>query len=587
MNKFFLRTIPGLALFLNYPRDCWRQDLLAGLSVASVALPVGVAYAQLAGMSPIAGLYASILPMVAYALFGSSRQLIVGPDAATCAMVASTLLPMAAGLPELYISLSVALALITGLFCLLASRFKLGFLADFLSPPILAGFLNGVAISIALGQLGKLLGFTFQKHDFIGRILELPNRLPELHPATAIIGLGTLVFIQIIKRLLPKLPTSLIAMAVAALVIFSLNLQSAGIPVIGLLPAGLPTLHWPTIPRAHLGELLGAGAGLALISFSSAILTARSFAAKNRYEIDADREFTALGMANIAAAFSQGFVISGADSRTAVNDHAGGKTQMVSLVAAASIAIAIALFTAPLQYVPIAALAAVLITASFGLMSFANFIYFRQASRGEYGIAILTIIGVACVGVMQGMLFAVLMATLRLLIKLARPHESLLGVYPGKNSFHDLSHHPGAAPIDGMLVYRFDASLNFFNANYFRQRVLSLADGAGSHVSWVVLDTVPINQIDLAGIEAIIILQRDLKERGIALALSGRKSQTEFIATRHHKLDELHANFLIFSSLKQAYRAFRQQVLVQTQMTQTAAQLPLKWHAEENEAAQN
>ncbi|MGL4545148.1 MAG: SulP family inorganic anion transporter, partial [Plesiomonas sp.] len=175
MNKFFLHTIPGLAVFLHYPRDCWRQDLLAGLSVASVALPVGVAYAQLAGMSPIAGLYASILPMVAYALFGSSRQLIVGPDAATCAMVASTLLPLAAGNSELYISLSVALALITGLFCLLASRFKLGFLADFLSPPILAGFLNGVAISIALGQLGKLLGFTFQKHDFIGRILELPD----------------------------------------------------------------------------------------------------------------------------------------------------------------------------------------------------------------------------------------------------------------------------------------------------------------------------------------------------------------------------------------------------------------------------
>lgn len=568
MKKLFLNAIPGLSLFFNYPRDCWRPDVLAGLSVAAVAIPVGVAYAQLAGMSPIAGLYASILPMVAYALFGSSRQLIVGPDAATCAMVASTLLPMAASNSELYISLSVALALITGLFCLLASRFRLGFLADFLSPPILAGFLNGVAISIAMSQLGKLLGFTFEKHDLIGRLLELPERLPEFHLTTAAIGLGTLLLLQIAKRQLPKLPTTLIVMAVAALIVFLFNLQLAGVAVIGILPAGLPQLHWPTVPRAHLGELLGAGAGLALISFSSAILTARSFAAKNRYEIDADREFTALGVANIAAAFSQGFAISGADSRTAVNDNTGGKTQMVSVVAAAAIGIAILLFTTPLQYVPVAALAAVLITASFGLISFANFIYFRQASQGEYGIAILTMVGVACVGVMQGMLFAVLIATMRVLINIARPQESLLGVYPKKNSFHDLSLHTDAMAVEGMLTYRFDASLNFFNASYFRQRVLSLVDGSPTPVIWVVIDTVPISQIDTAGIEAIQSLQRALNERGIMLALAGRKRQTEYIAAKNNMLNELQQNFLVFSSLKQAYRAFRQRE--RTEKTQTA-----------------
>lgn len=570
MKKLFLKAIPGLSLFFNYPRDCWRPDMLAGLSVAAVAIPVGVAYAQLAGMSPIAGLYASILPMVAYALFGSSRQLIVGPDAATCAMVASTLLPMAASNSEIYISLSVALALITGLFCLLASRFRLGFLADFLSPPILAGFLNGVAISIAMSQLGKLLGFTFEKRDLIGRLLELPERLPESHLTTAAIGLGTLLLLQIAKRQLPKLPTTLMVMAVAALIVFLFNLQLAGVAVIGILPAGLPQLHWPTVPRAHLGELLGAGAGLALISFSSAILTARSFAAKNRYEIDADREFTALGMANIAAAFSQGFAISGADSRTAVNDNTGGKTQMVSIVAAATIGIAILLFTTPLQYVPVAALAAVLITASFGLISFANFIYFRQASQGEYGIAILTMVGVACIGVMQGMLFAVLIATMRVLINLARPQESLLGVYPKKNSFHDLSLHTDAMAVEGMLTYRFDASLNFFNASYFRQRVLSLADSSPTPVIWVVIDTVPISQIDTAGIEAIQSLQRALNERGIVLALAGRKRQTEYIAAKNNMLNELQQNFLVFSSLKQAYRAFRQRE--RTEKTETADQ---------------
>ncbi|MBM5573250.1 hypothetical protein GKO28_01475 [Deefgea sp. CFH1-16] len=216
------------------------------------------------------------------------------------------------------------------------------------------------------------------------------------------------------------------------------------------------------LPYSQLGELLGAAAGLALISFSSAMLTARSFAAKNRYDIDADREFTALGMANIAAGFSQGFAISGADSRTAVNDAMGGKSQMVSIVAALTIAIAMLLLTPALYFVPIAALGAVLITASLGLMNFASIQHFRLLGRGEWLIAIVTLIGVACVGVMQGMLFAVLLSTLRLLIHLARPHEARLGVYPTGQSFHDLKHHPDAQEIEGLLVYRFESPLNFF-----------------------------------------------------------------------------------------------------------------------------
>ncbi|WP_051304974.1 SulP family inorganic anion transporter [Chitinilyticum litopenaei] len=555
------RRVPGLALLLAYPRDWWRDDWRAGLSVAAVAIPVGVAYAQLAGMSPIAGLYASILPMVAYALFGSSRQLMVGPDAATCAMVFSTLAPIAAGNAELYVSLSVSLALLTGTFCLLASRFRLGFLADFLSPPILAGFLNGVAISIAVGQLGKLFGFAFTADGLIERLLELPLALLQAHPLTAVIGLGTLVVQQVARKVLPALPSALVAMVVAGLLVFAFRLDLRGVAVIGALPAGLPRLHWPSLPFAQLGELLGAAAALALVSFSSAMLTARSFAAKNRYEIDADREFTALGLANIAAGLSQGFAISGADSRTAVNDNAGGKSQMVSLVAAAAIALAMLLLTGPLYYVPIAALGAVLITASFGLMNFASFSYFRLLGRGEWAIAIVTLVGVACVGVMQGMLFAVLLATLRILVKLARPHEAMLGVYEGKGIFHDLNHHKGASPIPGLLVYRFESPLNFFNASYFRQRVLSLVDGAAEPVRWVVIDATPITQVDAAGEQAMWSLQQALQDRGVVLALAGRKRQIEAMAEQRQMLARVQGAFRLYSTLKQARKAYLQEVL--------------------------
>ncbi|QZA82463.1 SulP family inorganic anion transporter [Deefgea piscis] len=563
VSRWLAQTMPGITLLRHYPRAWWAYDWRAGISVAAVAIPVGVAYAQLAGMSPVAGLYASILPLLAYALFGSSRQLIVGPDAATCAMIFSTLAPIAAGDAALYVSLSVSLALLTGLFCLIASRLRLGFLADFLSPPILAGFLNGVAISIVVGQLGKVLGFNFSDNGLIERLIELPFKILEAHPITAAIGLGTLLIQQLARRLLPSLPSALVAMVMAGLIVFVFRLDQHGVSVIGALPAGLPTVHWPVLPYSQLGELLGAAAGLALISFSSAMLTARSFAAKNRYDIDADREFTALGMANIAAGFSQGFAISGADSRTAVNDAMGGKSQMVSIVAALTIAIAMLLLTPALYFVPIAALGAVLITASLGLMNFASIQHFRLLGRGEWLIAIVTLIGVACVGVMQGMLFAVLLSTLRLLIHLARPHEARLGVYPTGQSFHDLKHHPDAQEIAGLLVYRFESPLNFFNANFFRQRVLSLVDGSASPVKWVVIDVTTISQIDAAGEQAMWQLQQALAEREIRLALAGRKRQIERRAQMQGQLERVKRDFLLFSTLKRARIAYENDLQAQ------------------------
>ena len=314
-SSILARAAPGLPALLSYRGADLPRDLVAGLSVACVALPVGVAYAALAGFSPEVGLYSSILPLVAYALFGTSRQLIVGPDSATCALVAASVASLAAGSDELYRSLSVTL-------CFL----RLGALADFLSKPILFGFLNGIALSIALGQLGKLFGFPIDAGGIIPRLLEFIGKLGLTHGPTLAVGLASFAVLLVAPRVVPRVPAALIVMALAAVAVKLLDLEGAGVKTVGPIPTGLPALRIPHFPAGMLPSLLGDAVGLSLISFSSMMLTARSFAARNRYEIDADREFAALGVANVASALSQGFAISGADSRTAMNDApAGGR----------------------------------------------------------------------------------------------------------------------------------------------------------------------------------------------------------------------------------------------------------------------
>src|SRR5436305_5975894 len=362
------RIAPGLEELLTYKRVDLPSDIKAGLSVAAVALPVGVAYAQLAGFRPEFGLYSSILPLVAYAIFGTSRQLIVGPDAATCALIAAAVGPLAARNADVYVSLSMALAFLAGVFCILASWFRLGVLADFLSKPILVGFLNGMAISIALGQIGKIFGFPITKEGIIPRLVEFGSKLGLTHVPTLAVGVLAFLVMAISPKLIPRLPAALVAMIVTGAGVKLLGLDSAGVKIIGAVPAGLPPLSVPSFPPELLPTLCASAAGVALIGFSSMMLTARSFAAKNRYEIDSDREFAALGAANVAAAISQGFAVSGADSRTAMSDASGGRTRVTGLVTAVSIALVLLFFTGPVQFVPVTALGSVLVKAAVSLL---------------------------------------------------------------------------------------------------------------------------------------------------------------------------------------------------------------------------
>ncbi|MDR2016464.1 MAG: SulP family inorganic anion transporter, partial [Burkholderiales bacterium] len=521
------RWMPGLPELLSYNRKPLKRDVIAGLSVAAVCLPVSIAYAQLAGFSPVVGLYSTILPMMVYAFFGSSRQLIVGPDAATCAMIVATLTPlMVAGSdPDYYHALAVSLTLFTGFFCLLAGRFRLGFLADLLSRSILMGLLNGVAITIIVGQLGKVFGVSAPGKNVVRQLISFFEQVQGLHWPTLALSLALVFLYVILMRYWRKGPSALIVVAVAIVASFSLDLADKGVAVIGAIPSALPRLHWPALPPESWGTILPSAAALAFISFSSATLTARSFAAKNGYSIDDNKELVALGASNIASALSQGFAISGADSRTAVNDAAGGKTRMVQIFAALAILLALLVLTSPLAYLPTAALGVVLIVSAIGLTDFKTYAKLREASRSEFRIALATLLAVVFIGVMQGILLAVLLALTRFLMRTARPSDCRLGLIEAQGDFYEIEHYPEAKEIPGLLFYRFEASLIFFNANYFKQRLTKMIRTSKTPVRWVVIDGRTINNIDLTGALMLYDLAKTLAARGVVLALTGRTEQ--------------------------------------------------------------
>ena len=526
-NKF-LHWLPGLAELIHYRREYWRTDVAAGLSVAAVALPVSIAYAELAGFSPVVGLYSTMLPMIIYAFAGSSRQLIVGPDAATCAMISATLAPLAHPMSEHYLGLAVTLTLLAGLFCLIAGRFQLGFVVDFLSRPILTGVMNGVAISIIVGQIGKVTGVHITGNNLLSEVDSFLMQTHLIQWRTVLFSGALAAVYLVIKKFLPKAPAALLLMGIAIGITFAFDLpRRMDLAVVGHIPSGFPTLHWPVLPFDALGTLIPAAAGLALISFNSTMLTARSFAARNGYSIDANREFYALGAADIASALSQGFAISGADSRTAVNDASGGKTRMVSIIGALSILCVLLFFTRPLAWMPSAALGVILILASVSLLDFKSLWRVRKLNKTEFWIAVSTIAGLQIIGVMPGILLAVLLALMHFLAQVARPADQELGYIDGQEGFFELEDYPAARPLTGLIVYRFESPLTFFNADYFRKRIIQLVDRAETPVYWVVIDTISLGDIDVTGVLTLTELGQTLYARNITLAMAGRAKRTQ------------------------------------------------------------
>jgi len=551
------RLAPGLPALLRYDRANLPNDLVAGLSVACVALPVGVAYAQLAGFGPEVGLYSSILPLVVYALLGTSRQLILGPDSATCALVAASVAPLAAGNRDLYASLSMTLCFLAGVFCIGASFLRLGALADFLSKPILTGFLNGIALSIALGQIGKVFGFPIEAGGIIPRLVEFVGKLGLTHGPTLAVGLASFALLLASPRLVPRVPAALVVMAVAAVAVRLLGLEAAGVKTVGPVPAGLPPLDLPTFPAHMLPQLLGEAVGLALITFSSMMLTARSFAIKNNYDIDADREFAALGAANIASAISHGFAISGADSRTAMNDAAGGRTQVAGLTAAAAIALVLLFFTGPLRYVPIAALGAVLVSAAYSLVDVRTLKFLYRVDRLELLLSLLATLGVVAIGAVEAILMAVILALVRFVKLVSRPTVEMLGAVPELGGLHSIQRHPDARTIPGLVLFRFNGPIVFFNAPYFKQQALAAAAAAGPGLRWFVVDLIPVTMIDVTGLSACHDFNATLRARGVTFATAGRQTEWSLWAARRGF--EWSEGTRFFPTLRAAIDAYRRE----------------------------
>lgn len=563
------RWVPGLDSLLHYRRAWFRPDVQAGLSVAAIQIPTAIAYAQITGFPPQVGLYACILPMLIYALIGSSRQLMVGPDAATAAMVAAAITPLAAGDPQRLVDLSMIVAIMVGLFSIVAGLARAGFIASFLSRPILVGYLNGIGLSLLVGQLGKLFGYEAATSGFVAGILALLENLLHIHWPTLILGSLSLLLMVLLPRRFPQLPGALCGVLLASLAAALLGLDRYGVELLGEVPAGLPQLSWPQTSLEELKSLLRDATGITVVSFCSAMLTARSFGARHGYSINANHEFVALGLANIGAGVSQGFAISGADSRTAVNDMVGGKTQLVGVVAALVIAATLLLLNKPLGWVPMPALGAVLLLAGWGLIDVQALKGFWKLSRFEFSLCLLTTVGVLSVGVLPGIFVAVSIAVLRLLYYTYRPSDAVLGWMHGIDGQVELAKYPQATTLPGLVIYRFDAPLLFFNADYFKQRVLAVVDGS-ERPNAVLLNAEAMTNLDISGLATLHEVQQILKAQGVHLSLARVTGQTLDLLQRSSMLGEIKPP-LVFSSVRSGVSAYRYWLRQQERLAAQAA----------------
>jgi len=511
--------IPGWSSLRGLTTGAIPREIAAGLSIAAVAIPIGLAYSALMGIPPVYGLYASIFPMVAYALFGPSRYLIVGPDTATCLLVASAL--TAAGLHgvDQRIAGAAALALIAGVGFGLASLARLGFIANLLSRPILVGYLGGVALTLLVSQIGSFTGVKVASPGLLRPVLEIVRRSAEVHGLTLALAIGFFAALLTLKKVAPRLPGAAIVVAFAIVLSWAVDLEARGVAIIGRIPSGLPLPHLPAV-HGNLADLGISALGLLFVSFASGILTARSFGQKLGLNNDPNLELRGFAAANIAAGLFQGFAVTGADSRTAVNLGAGGRTALAPISAALMLMIVVAALTAPLAVLPQAALGAVLASSALGLMDFKAFARLARIGPQELVFALVALAGVIWVGVLQGVFLAIAVTFVHLLGLAAWPRTAVMGEVAGQPDLVSLDRHPAARPPPDGIAFIFEASLLFVNADYFRERALAALD-ARPEARWFVLDASSMPYADSTAIETLVAFRGALEARGVHFVVAG------------------------------------------------------------------
>lgn len=549
------RALPGLEWMRGYHGAWLRPDLIAGVTLAAVIVPIGMAYGQLAGLPPVTGIYASMLPLLAYALFGSSRLLIVGPDASSAALVAAAVAPLAAGSATRYAGLAALLAIETGVICVVAGIARLGFIASFLSRPILVGYMNGLALTVIASQLPGVFGITVTATGFFGQIVQLIANLGHTHALTLGIGVGVLAIIVTLRRIAPALPGPLIAVVAATLAVIVWRLDTRGVQTIGAIASGLPALTMPQVTPSDAFHLLGDALGVALLIFSDTILNARTFAARTGDRVRANQELISLGVANATAGLSQGFPVSASGSRTAVNEAAGGKTQLAGIVAAIALAIMLLLLTGPLSAFPTAALGAILIAAAARLFDMSTLRSLAHADWRELAVALVTLIGVLTLGLLQGIVLAIALSLLLLLAQAVRPHDAVLAEVKGVDGYHDVEEYPQGSRAPGLIVYRFDAPLFFANADYFQHRVRELVASSDGPVEWFLLDAEAITAVDSTAAQFLEETRRELASQGTLLVIARAKQPVRIQLSRLGLIEAI-GKQRFYPSIRSAVEAF-------------------------------
>jgi SulP family sulfate permease len=478
-----------------------------------------MAYGDLAGVTPVAGLYVALGAMLMYALFGTSRQLIIGPEATTAILTATAVAPLAAGDPLRYAALAAALAILVGLLSIFAGIVRLGFITDLLSKPILVGYIAGSTLIVIASQSGKLFGISLENRDFFPQLWELITRLNESHWLTFALGILCTVGMVMLRRINRSLPSALIIVVAAIIISAVFNLAARGVAVVGAVPAGLPSITIPRIGWLDILALLPDAFALCILIFADEILTARVFATKHNQVIHANQEFIAIGMANLATGLLQGFPAATSSSRTVVNDQMGGKTQLVGLIAVCLTVVFLLFLTPLLAPLPTVALAAIIIVSAAALIDVQSFLVLRRMRRMEFWLAVVTLLGVLTVGVLQGILVAVTLSLVSVLYRIARPHDAVLDdvTDAGGTVYREAA--AGATPLaePGLLVYRFDAPLVFANAAYFATRVEELIARAGPGLRCVILDAEAISDFDATAADTLATLDGNLARGGVEL----------------------------------------------------------------------
>ena len=519
------RWFPGLRMLRGYQVVWLRHDIMAGLVLTTMLVPVGIAYAVASGVPGIYGLYATIVPLLAYALFGPSRILVLGPDSSLAAVILAVVLPLSGGDPHRAVALASMMAIVSGVVCILAGIMRLGFITELLSKPIRYGYMNGIALTVLISQLPKFFGFSIESDGPLRNIWAIVTAVLEgkTNWTACMIGAATLVVIMLLKRF-KRVPGILIAVAGATIAVGVLDLAArAGVSVLGALPQGLPAFAIPWITRADIVPVLIGGCAVALVSFADTSVLSRVYAARTRTYVDPNQEMAGLGFANLAAGFFQGFPISSSSSRTPVAEAAGAKTQLTGVVGA--LAVALLLMVAPnlLQNLPSSALAAVVIASAIGLIEVADLRRIYRIQRWEFWLSIVCTVGVAVFGAIEGIGLAIVIAVIEFLWDGWRPYSAVLGRVDGIKGYHDIQRYPGAHLIPGLVLFRWDAPLFFANAELFNERVLDAVATSPTPVRWLVVAAEPVTSVDVTSADMLAELDDTLHAAGIKLCVAEMK----------------------------------------------------------------